>query len=55
MKLRMGVVALAAVLGVALVALPATAGIKMNIGSTYGPDAPVQVPVSGKFLVGGRT
>ena len=41
MKLRMGVVALAAVLGVALMAFPATAGMKINIGSTYGPDAPV--------------
>ena len=42
MKLRMGVVAFcAAALGVALVALPATAGMKINIGSTYGPDAPV--------------
>jgi TRAP-type transport system periplasmic protein len=41
MKLRMGVAALAAVLGVALMALPATAGMKINIGSTYGPDAPV--------------
>jgi tripartite ATP-independent transporter DctP family solute receptor len=37
----MGVVALAAVLGVALMAFPATAGMKINIGSTYGPDAPV--------------
>ena len=43
MKLRMGVVALAAVLGVALMAFPATAGMKINIGSTYGPDAPVHV------------
>ena len=42
MKLRMGVVALCvAALGVALVALPAAAGMKINIGSTYGPDAPV--------------
>jgi hypothetical protein len=42
MKLRMGLMVLCiAVLGVALVALPATAGIKINIGSTYGPDAPV--------------
>jgi len=42
MKLRMGMVALCiAVLGVALVALPAAAGMKINIGSTYGPDAPV--------------
>ena len=42
MKLRMGVVALCvATLGVALVALPAAAGMKINIGSTYGPDAPV--------------
>jgi tripartite ATP-independent transporter DctP family solute receptor len=42
MKLRMGMVALCiAVLGFALVALPATAGMKINIGSTYGPDAPV--------------
>ena len=42
MKVRMGVVAFCvAALGVALVALPATAGMKINIGSTYGPDAPV--------------
>jgi tripartite ATP-independent transporter DctP family solute receptor len=42
MKLRMGMMALCiAVLGVALVALPAAAGTKINIGSTYGPDAPV--------------
>jgi len=42
MKLRMGVAAFCvAVLGVALMALPATAGMKINIGSTYGPDAPV--------------
>jgi tripartite ATP-independent transporter DctP family solute receptor len=38
----MGIVALCiAVLGVALVALPVAAGMKINIGSTYGPDAPV--------------
>lgn len=30
-----------AVLGVALAVVPATAGMKINIGSTYGPDAPV--------------
>lgn len=42
MKLRLGVMAFcAAVLGVALAALPASAGMKINIGSTYGPDAPV--------------
>ena len=42
MKVRMGVVAFCvAALGVAMVALPATAGMKINIGSTYGPDAPV--------------
>ena len=42
MKLRMGVVAFCvAALGVALIALPAAAGMKINIGSTYGPDAPV--------------
>jgi tripartite ATP-independent transporter DctP family solute receptor len=42
MKVRMGVVAFCvAALGVALMALPATAGMKINIGSTYGPDAPV--------------
>ena len=28
-------------LGVALAVVPATAGMKINIGSTYGPDAPV--------------
>jgi tripartite ATP-independent transporter DctP family solute receptor len=42
MKLRAGMLALGvAVLGVALAALPAAAGMKINIGSTYGPDAPV--------------
>ena len=42
MKRRMGVVAFCvAVLGIALIALPAAAGMKINIGSTYGPDAPV--------------
>jgi len=42
MKLRMGLLVLCiAVLGVALAALPAAAGMKINIGSTYGPDAPV--------------
>jgi len=42
MKLRLGVVAFCAVvLGVALMVQPATAGMKINIGSTYGPDAPV--------------
>ena len=42
MKLRMGLMVLCfAVLGVALAALPATAGMKINIGSTFGPDAPV--------------
>ncbi len=30
-----------ALLGVALAVVPATAGMKINIGSTYGPDAPV--------------
>ncbi len=42
MKLRMGLLVLCiAVLGVALAALPSAAGMKINIGSTYGPDAPV--------------
>jgi tripartite ATP-independent transporter DctP family solute receptor len=42
MKLRMGVLVLCvAVVGVALAALPVAAGTKINIGSTYGPDAPV--------------
>src|SRR5512139_166508 len=42
MKLRMGLMVLCiAVLGVALAALPSAAGMKINIGSTFGPDAPV--------------
>jgi TRAP-type transport system periplasmic protein len=42
MKLRMWMAALCiAVLGAALVVVPASAGTKINIGSTYGPDAPV--------------
>jgi tripartite ATP-independent transporter DctP family solute receptor len=41
MKLRWGVVCGVVLVGLALVALPAAAGIKINIGSTYGPDAPV--------------
>ena len=42
MKVRMWMAALCiALLGVALVLVPASAGTKINIGSTYGPDAPV--------------
>jgi tripartite ATP-independent transporter DctP family solute receptor len=42
MKLRMGLLVLCiAILGVALAVLPSAAGMKINIGSTYGPDAPV--------------
>ncbi len=42
MTLRTGLVAFCgAVVGIALAVLPASAGMKINIGSTYGPDAPV--------------
>jgi len=42
MKLRMGVVVICvALLGFALAALPAAAGMKINVGSTFGPGAPV--------------
>ena len=35
------VVLLGVLLALALAVQPATAGVKINIGSTYGPDAPV--------------
>jgi TRAP-type C4-dicarboxylate transport system substrate-binding protein len=42
MKLRVAMLVFwAALLGVALAALPALAGIKINVGSTFGPGAPV--------------